>query len=377
MHYPRLQRTEVILAVALVTVTLLLLYCLHQEPLTCVTGGEMSREDVDLWLPEVGPAPSWGSPPPPCHANMSMAALPNFTKLPAQVQDFLLHRHCRAFPLLQAPAPAKCQPAPFLLLAIKSSPANYERREAVRRTWGRERSVRGATLRRLFLLGTERDPHEARKVDQLLALEARTHGDILQWDFHDTFFNLTLKQVLFLEWQSTQCPLASFQFNGDDDVFAHTDNMVAFLQGHDPDRHLFTGQLIQNVGPIRVPWSKYYVPREVTANEQYPPYCGGGGFLLSRFTADALLRGAGALQLFPIDDVFLGMCLQHEGLLPTSHSGIRTVGVHSPTRSRSSFDPCFYRHLLLVHRFLPYEMLLMWEALHRPLPDCGKKVRID
>lgn len=34
-------------------------------------------------------------------------------------------------------------------------------------------------------------------------------------------------------------------------VFAHTDNMVAYLQSHNPDQHLFVGHLIHNVGPIR------------------------------------------------------------------------------------------------------------------------------
>uniref|UniRef100_A0A9L0J9I4 Hexosyltransferase n=1 Tax=Equus asinus TaxID=9793 RepID=A0A9L0J9I4_EQUAS len=231
-------------------------------------------------------------------------------------------------------------------------------------------------LRRLFLLGTAADPREARKVDRLLALEARAHGDILQWDFHDSFFNLTLKQVLFLQWQQTRCANASFMLNGDDDVFAHTDNMVSYLQDHSPDRHLFVGQLIRNVGPIRVPWSKYYVPKIVTPDDHYPPYCGGGGFLLSRFTAAALHRASQGLELFPIDDVFLGMCLRREGLEPASHSGIRTSGVGAPSASMSSFDPCFYRELLLVHRFLPYEMLLMWEALSQPNLTCGKQTQV-
>lgn len=386
MRSPRLQRTEVVLLASLVAVTLLFLVTLHQGPPTCrkeerrAGSGDLDLQQQQLLdLSDLArPAPRGSMPTPaPCLANLSMAQLPNFTDQPAQVRDFLLHRHCREFRLLQAPPATKCQPAPFLLLAIKSSPGNYERREVVRRTWGRDRSTQGAPVRLLFLLGTARHPHEARKVNRLLALEARTYGDILQWDFHDTFFNLTLKQVLFLEWQATHCPLASFQLNGDDDVFAHTDNMVAFLRGHDPDRHLFSGHLIQNVGPIREPWSKYYVPKVVTADEHYPPYCGGGGFLLSRFTAGALRRGAQALPLFPIDDVFLGMCLRHQGLLPASHSGVRTAGVHSPSRERSSFDPCFYRHLLLVHRFLPYEMMLMWDALSRPLKGCGQTVRVN
>ena len=183
-------------------------------------------------------------------------------------------------------------------------------------------------------------------------------------------------QVLFLQWQKTRCTNASFLLNGDDDVFAHTDNMVAYLQSHNPDQHLFVGHLIHNVGPIRSPWSKYYVPKVVMEEEHYPPYCGGGGFLLSRFTAAALRHASHALDLFPIDDVFLGMCLKQEGLEPASHSGIRTAGVQSPSSRLSSFDPCFYRELLLVHRFLPYEMLLMWDALNQPNLTCGRQSQV-
>lgn len=151
---------------------------------------------------------------------------------------------------------------------------------------------------------------------------------------------------------------------------------VSYLQGHSPDQHLFVGHLIYGVGPIRQPWSKYYVPKIVMQEEVYPPYCGGGGFLLSRFTGAALRRAIHTVDLFPIDDVFMGMCLKQQGLKPTSHSGIRTAGVWVPSARLSSFDPCFYRELLLVHRFLPYEMLLMWDALTQPSLTCGKQIQI-
>ncbi|XP_077909801.1 N-acetyllactosaminide beta-1,3-N-acetylglucosaminyltransferase 3 isoform X2 [Halichoerus grypus] len=330
-------RTEVGLAVALSIFTLLLLLLSqHVSPPTFQSVEEPQAHPEALAWPAQPSRPL----PAPCRANTSVAALPSFAEQPQQVRDFLLHKHCRDFPLLQDVPPSKCAPPVFLLLVIKSSPRNYERRELVRRTWGRERRVKGVQLRRLFLVGTASDPLEARKVNRLLAMEARAHGDILQWDFYDSFFNLTLKQ------------------------------------DHDPDHHLFVGQLIRNVGPIRVPWSKYYVPKVVTEEEHYPPYCAGGGFLLSRFTATALRRAAATLDLFPIDDVFLGMCLKQEGLEPASHSGIRTAGIRAPSAHVSSFDPCLYRELLLVHRFLPYEMLLMWDALSQPNLTCGKQTRI-
>lgn len=372
MRCPRPLRADMGLVLAVGALALLVLLGLHVAPPGC-PAAEPPR------VPREAPTrPTAASPPrpAPCVANASVAAHPEFKAQPAHVRNFLLYRHCRAFPLLQDAPRDKCAGPVFLLLAIKSSPGNYERRELVRRTWGRERLVRGAQLRRLFLVGTAAGAHEARKVNRLLALEAEAHGDILQWAFHDSFFNLTLKQVLFLEWQGRRCADASFVLNGDDDVFAHTDNMVAYLQSQDPGHHLFVGHLIRNVGPIRVPWSKYFVPKLVMAQERYPPYCGGGGFLLSRFTAAALRRTAPALDLFPIDDVFLGMCLQLAGLEPASHSGVRTGGLRAPSATHSSFDPCFYRELLLVHRFLPYELLLMWEALNQPDLACGRRARI-
>lgn len=368
MKCSRNLKAEVNLFLALGCVASLLLLGLHMAPPTC----QVSKEPRGTATSRAWLAVPTGPPPAPCQANDSMAALPDFKGQPQQVRNFLLYKHCRDFQLLQDAPPDKCAQPVFLLLAIKSSPSNYERRELVRRTWGRERSVRGLQLRLLFLVGTAPNPLEALKVNRLLALEAQTHGDILQWDFHDTFFNLTLKQVLFLQWQATRCTQVSFLLNGDDDVFAHTDNMVSYLQGHDPDQHLYVGQLIYNVGPIRNPWSKYYVPKIVTPEENYPPYCGGGGFLLSHFTATAIYRASGTLDLFPIDDVFLGMCLKQEGLEPASHNGILTAGFRTPSKHLSAFDPCFYKDLLLVHRFLPYEMLLMWDALSQPNLICGK-----
>ena len=62
------------------------------------------------------------------------------------------------------------------------------------------------------------DKNGSLKLNNLLELENKEHHDILQWDFSDTFFNLTLKQVLFLEWMERNCPNARFLLNGDDDM---------------------------------------------------------------------------------------------------------------------------------------------------------------
>lgn len=56
---------------------------------------------------------------------------------------------------------------------------------------------------------------------------------------------------------------SSLPANGDDDVFANTDNMVEYLQSlrdDDESKHLFTGYL-----------SKYFIPLQVQYPNSYPP----------------------------------------------------------------------------------------------------------
>ncbi|KAM4629730.1 N-acetyllactosaminide beta-1,3-N-acetylglucosaminyltransferase 3-like [Polymixia lowei] len=308
---------------------------------------------------------------PSCQQNMLAANITGFSSLPGHIRDFLYYRHCRHFPML-LDARNKCgeddrSEDVFLLLVIKSSPGNYDRREVLRKTWAEERLQSGMWIRRIFISGTTGTRFEKQKMNKLLELENREYNDILQWDFEDSFYNLTLKQVLFLEWMDRNCPRARFLLNGDDDIFANTDNMVEYLKGledNDGGKHLFVGHMIQGVGPIREHDSKYYIPVQVQESNSYPPYCGGGGFLLSGYTAMVIYNMSKSINILPIDDVYMGMCLAKAGLKPNSHMGIKTSGLHIPSTKLDVHDPCYYRDVLLVHRFLPFQIYLMWRRVH-------------
>ncbi|NP_001121717.1 N-acetyllactosaminide beta-1,3-N-acetylglucosaminyltransferase 3.3 [Danio rerio] len=314
-----------------------------------------------------------------CQPNMSFYKLPEFSTLPDHIKDFLLYRHCKSFPMI-LDVPDKCGGAQnsadvFLLLVIKSSPENYDRREVLRKTWAEERLHKGVWIRRIFIIGTSSSGLGKRRMNRLLKLENNENKDILQWDFNDSFFNLTLKQILFLEWMDRRCPHARFLLNGDDDIFANTFNMIEYLQGqedNDGSRHLFTGNIIQNVGPIRKRSSKYYIPVQIQESDIYPPYCGGGGFLLSGFTARTIYNMSHSVILLPIDDVYMGMCLKKAGIKPTSHFGVRTAGLRVPVGIVDKFDPCYYREILLVHRFLPHMIFVMWDEIQNPNLRCAK-----
>ncbi|XP_046906305.1 N-acetyllactosaminide beta-1,3-N-acetylglucosaminyltransferase 3-like [Hypomesus transpacificus] len=317
---------------------------------------------------------------PPCQRNESASNVTGFSSLPGHIQDFLDYRHCRHFPML-LDVPDKCggpqnSADVFLLLVIKSSPWNYDRREVLRKTWAEERIQNGVWVRRLFISGTTSSGYEESKLNNLLELENKEHHDILQWDFSDTLFNLTLKHILFLDWMERNCPNARFLLNGDDDIFANTDNMVEYFQSlkdNDGSKHLFEGSLVIGVGPVRDRRSKYYVPVQVQESETYPPYCSGGGILLSGYTAMVIYKMSQLITILPIDDAYLGMCLQKAGLGIKSHIGVHCQGLHIPSKRLDAHDPCFYKEIILVHRFVVHQIYIMWHAVRDPNLNCVGK----
>ncbi|XP_043980635.1 UDP-GlcNAc:betaGal beta-1,3-N-acetylglucosaminyltransferase 9 [Gambusia affinis] len=173
-------------------------------------------------------------------------------------------------------------------------------------------------------------------------------------------------------WFYSSCPHVKFIFKGDADVYVNVENILEMLQGREPEKDLFVGDIIVNAKPIRRRTSKYYVPEFVYGGGLYPSYAGGGGFVMSGHTARRLSSACQQVELFPIDDVFLGMCLQLIGVKPLRHQGFRTFGIPRPSAAPhlQTFDPCFYRELMVVHSLGVPQIWLMWNLLHDPKLSC-------
>ncbi|XP_078414400.1 UDP-GlcNAc:betaGal beta-1,3-N-acetylglucosaminyltransferase 7, like [Cetorhinus maximus] len=326
------------------------------------------------------PAPSWEVTVTKCSPNGSVRSLAWFSGLDSRFQQYVLYRHCRYFPLLLN-HPEKCSGPgpPHLLIVVKSVVEQHDRRAAVRKTWGRERILDGRSIRTVFLLGTPAAGKDRRNLQKLLEFEDRLFGDILQWDFMDTFFNLTLKEVNFLKWFDIYCRRTQFIFKGDDDVFVNTENLLEFLssQSEGPRRDsLFVGDIISRALPIRNHQSKYFIPKQLH-DQPYPPYAGGGGFLMASALARRLLAASEDIQLYPIDDVYLGMCLQKVGVEPQLHYAFRTFGIVKRRVSPMNSDPCFYKNLVVIHKLSPEGLLQMWDTVHNTTLICAKKFFVN
>ncbi|XP_032080892.1 UDP-GlcNAc:betaGal beta-1,3-N-acetylglucosaminyltransferase 7 isoform X1 [Thamnophis elegans] len=316
---------------------------------------------------------SWDVTATNCTANLNFTKEEWFRNLEPHFQQFLFYRHCRYFPII-INHPEKCRGEIDLLIVVKSVITQHDRREAIRRTWGEERVLQGKKIKTLFLLGIASKEEERSNYQKLLEYEDRIYGDILQWDFLDTFFNLTLKEVHFLKWFNIYCDQVRYIFKGDDDVFMSPENILEFLQDQE-EGDLFVGDVLVKARPIRRKENKYYIPNSLYSKTYYPPYAGGGGFVMDGPLAKRLHKASENRELYPIDDVYLGMCLEDLNVTPMAHTGFKTFGLVKNKNSKMNREPCFYRSMLVVHKLQPADLLSMWDLVHKHL-SCSQKAKI-
>lgn len=309
-----------------------------------------------------------------CSANHNLSSQEWFKGLEDNFKQFMLYRHCRYFPMTLN-HPEKCTGEIYLLMVIKSVATQHDRREVIRKTWGKEQVVDGKWIKTLFLLGKPFNEAERANHQKLVEYEDYIYGDILQWDFLDSFFNLTLKETHFLKWFHAYCPGVRYVFKGDDDVFVSVENIFEFLDSSKHDKNLFVGDVIFKARPIRRKENKYYIPQALYNKTLYPPYAGGGGFLMDGTLARRLYWAADTLELYPIDDVFLGMCLEVLQVTPVKHNAFKTFGLVKNKSSKLNREPCFFKNMIVVHKLLPSDLMHMWNLVNSDLV-CSQKVEI-
>lgn len=212
-----------------------------------------------------------------------------------------------------------------LVMMVKSGLTHRERRNVIRRTWGLEDRFPGVSFRRIFVVGVSPDDPT---VDDSLDEEYARHGDLVQAEFVDTYYNLTLKTMTGFRWLTEYCPNAEFVFFVDDDYYVSPKNLLAFLRNSGEfrtppkgdedaegqcqhlrpnDRRLWAGLVFADSRPERIRWSKWYTSVAQYPFSKYPPYALGGAYVLSFSAVRDLYRMAQYTLQFHLEDVFLGI----------------------------------------------------------------------
>ncbi|XP_068099322.1 beta-1,3-galactosyltransferase 2-like isoform X2 [Hyperolius riggenbachi] len=263
--------------------------------------------------------------------------------------------------------PDKCrEDVPFLLFLLTVEAWQKEARQAIRQTWGKEDFLPGVKILRLFFLG--KTAKWTQDNQQSLLTESQQYHDIIQQDYLDTYWNLTIKVLMGLHWASTYCPKATYIMKTDSDMFVNTEYLIKSVLKPDqpPRKDFFTGYLMINASPIRNLDSKWYVTPEEYPELSYPPFCSGTGYVFSGDLPSKIVRISPNIRWLHLEDVYIGLCLNRLGVEPVA-----------PPRD-SDFNPwrvgysdCGYNHIVTSHQLRPGEIIYYWNRVQQNKHNCG------
>ncbi|KAJ6656225.1 hypothetical protein lerEdw1_004015 [Lerista edwardsae] len=251
---------------------------------------------------------------------------------------------------------------PFLVLLIATSADEYQHREAIRKTWGSEMVLPGTEVVRLFMLGvTLTGQREA------ILKESSRYHDIIQQDFLDTYRNLTLKTLMGMTWIANYCSRANFVMKTDSDVFVNTEyliqNLLQTITTH--KRTYFTGFIMSGYKPHRNKESKWYMPKEVYPEDNYPPFCSGTGYVFSAALASKILRESQKVPYVHLEDIYIALCLKEGGIQLTPPPKLPLFNIF-----RIPFSACTYKGLITSHYISPSEVLSFWQIMQDEKHTC-------
>lgn len=239
-----------------------------------------------------------------------------------------------------------------LLFLIFSESTHRKERDLIRKTWVTLMKDDNYVVKYAFLLGASQT-----KIDhQTLLTENGRYGDIIQENFVDSFRNLTLKTVMAFKWASTMCSQAQFVFKADDDMFVNVKRVLNHtLKKYGPILQKgIGGKCWKDSKPIRHKSSKYYIPYTFYRKSTYPEFCSGTSYIGSMTVIKEIYRVSQNIPYFPLEDVYVGMCLKALGLKTYTISGFHISSVH--------INPCDYftKYVLTSHKNSPAEINNFW-----------------
>ncbi|XP_068128297.1 beta-1,3-galactosyltransferase 2-like [Hyperolius riggenbachi] len=250
--------------------------------------------------------------------------------------------------------PDKCKErTPFLIMLVIGKFHDLDVRHAIRATWGNESNYDVDVLR-IFLLGFSGLVSD--RTQMMLEEESEAFGDIVQQDFMDTYYNLSLKTLLGMEWVTKFCPKASYVIKIDNDMFLNVNYLVHNLLHPELSvrQNYFTGYIVTGTGPLRSKAYKWYVPKEIYPNDTYPPYCAGPGYVFSTDMAKKIYDVSQRIRVIPMEDSFMGICLYELHIPPTTPPWGIFNGHYI------EYNRCQFHKLITVHHYSSDQLLKIW-----------------
>ncbi|KAM3728351.1 Lactosylceramide 1,3-N-acetyl-beta-D-glucosaminyltransferase [Dirofilaria immitis] len=175
---------------------------------------------------------------------------------------------------------------------IRSAPSAHEYRNYIRKTW---KSDMEPNIPVIFVLGTNGYKPEE---------EAGIYQDIMQFDFVDSYFNLTLKITSIYKYFFKKFPRLEEIIMINDDTIV---NATAIKKMNRLKGATLRGKVSRGYPRLFLSSLLWYVPYEMYPKLCYPPFVQGSGLIITREAAQRIVSNICSFPRFNLDDVFMGI----------------------------------------------------------------------
>lgn len=200
----------------------------------------------------------------------------------------------------------------FLLVLVRTVFSQFDRRMAIRETWGNKQNFRDDSVVVAFLFGRDQDTHLQASIQR----ESEIYGDLIQEDFIESYSNLTLKTVMAWKWARFYCPHATFVMIMNDEVFVDIFKLISYLRQSSLKSEYndhFSLCYDYQCCTQAFHQGKYSVSKEYTSTA-FPEYCSGTAYAASMRVINKLYLMSLDTPSFMPDDAWIGVLSEKLGL---------------------------------------------------------------
>ncbi|KAB2089840.1 hypothetical protein ERO13_A03G075800v2 [Gossypium hirsutum] len=274
--------------------------------------------------------------------------------LPTSHPSFAPQRHLEMSNRWKAP-PLSEQPVD-LFIGVLSAGNHFAERMAVRKSWMQHKLVKSSHVVARFFVAM----HARKEVNVELKREAEFFGDVVIVPYMDNYDLVVLKTVAICEYGG-RVAAAKYIMKCDDDTFVRVDAVINEAKKVHPDRSFYIGNINYYHRPLRA--GKWAVTYEEWAEEVYPPYANGPGYIMSSDIAHFIVSEFEKhnLSLFKMEDVSMGMWVEK------FNSSKAVDYIHSLKFCQFGCIEGYYT----AHYQSPRQMMCMWDKLQKQTrPQC-------
>ena len=208
---------------------------------------------------------------------------------------------------LTEPDVTKMDDAIFVIF-VQSSLGNIGKRKRIRTTWAKESfyGTREFSRPYVFFTCAREIGNDSRHINEEIAREVTSYKDILLLDIMDSYDNLTFKGLLTMRWiQERTGQYVRYVIKTDDDVMINTFRFMSLVESPmlSKTQKFVVGFVWKS--PIVKRKGRYAVSLAEYADDYYPAFCTGSGYIMPLDALTTILTMTSRVQFLKRDDPFI------------------------------------------------------------------------